>query len=95
MQIVLLILVPPILLFGFALILMWLPLPQPFPSPLSQGRNVVAAMTTGILGIGYTVALMAYVLSSIRQAGQAWDAVFTRRGLASQSYLGFGRQYHG
>ena len=53
-RILLLILVPPVLLFGFALILMWLPLPQPFPAPLSHGRNLVVAVATGILGIGYS-----------------------------------------
>ena len=95
MRILPLILVPPVLLFGFALILMWLPLPQPFPAPLSHGRNLVVAVATGILGIGYIVGLAAYLLSSVRQAGRDLDPVFTSRGLTSQSYQAFGRQYRG
>jgi len=95
MRIILLLLLPPILLFGFALILMWLPLPSSFPVALSQGRNLIAAAMTGLLGIGYIVGLTLYLISSVRQAGRILDPLFASRGLASQSYLGLGRQYHG
>lgn len=95
MRTLLLILVPPVLLFGFALVMIWLPLPQPFPSSMSKGRNLMAAVTTGILGTGYLIGLAAYLISSFRQAGRVLDPVFTPRGLTSQSYLGLGRQYQG
>ena len=95
MRVVLIILVPAILLFGVALLLLWLPLPGPLPAPLSRGRNLMAAVTTGVLGLGYVLGLAVYVISSVRQAGQTLDAALTARGLASSSYLGVGRRYHG
>jgi hypothetical protein len=95
MQLLLLIFVPPILLFGFALIVMRLPLPRPFPPPQSNGRNLMAAVTTGILGVGYMIGLAVYVISLFLQAGRDLDAVFAPYGLTSRGYLVFGRQYHG
>ena len=95
MRVVLLILVPAILLLAVALLSLWLPLPGPFPAPLSRGRNLMAAVVTGVLGVGYVVGLAVYVISSVRQAGRALDPALTARGLASSSYLGAGRRYHG
>jgi hypothetical protein len=95
MRIVLLILVPPILLFGFALVMMRLPLPQPFPPSLSGGRNRMVAVMTGVLGLGYIVGLAVYLISSFLQAGRVLDPAFTSRGLTSESYMAWGRQYQG
>ena len=95
LRILLLILVPPILLFLCALIILWIPLPQPFPAPLSGGRNRTSAIITGVLGIGYLVGLVVYVISSLLRAGRMLDPVFTLAGLVSRSYWVFGRQYNG
>ncbi len=95
MRVVLMILVPAVLLFGVALLLLWLPLPGPFPAPLSRGRNLMAAVVTGVLGLGYVVGLVVYVVSSVGQAAQTLDAALTARGLASSSYMGTGRRYQG
>jgi hypothetical protein len=71
------------------------PLPHPFPEAKSLERNRVAAITTGILGVAYLVALTVYAVSWFLQAGQALDATLVPLGLTSTSYMGFGRQYHG
>ena len=72
MRILFLILVPPVLLFGCALLMMSLPLPQPFPPPLSDGRNQMAAVITGILGVGYVFGLALYLVSSVLRVGRVW-----------------------
>jgi len=95
MKTLLLILIPPILLLGLALLLMWLPLPAPFPAPLSQGRNLLTAALTGLLGLGYLAGIGVYLFSSFRQASAILDTALTSRGLAGQNHQGFGRQYHG
>ena len=95
MRIILLLLVPPLLIFGCALIMIWVPLPRPLPPALSSGRNLMAAVATGILGIGYVVGLAVYLVSSFSATGRVLDPVFASRGLASQGYMLFGRQYHG
>ena len=95
LRILLLLLVPPILLFSCALIMMWIPLPHPFPPALSGGRNLISAIVTGFLGAGYIVGLAIYVVSSFLRAGRILDPVLTPAGLVSESYMIFGRQYHG
>ena len=95
LRVLLLVLVPPILLFLCALVTLWMPLPQPFPPPLSGGRNRMAAVMTGILGIGYVAGLAAYVIASVLRAGRILDPVLASAGLVSESYRVFGRQYTG
>ena len=95
MKIVLLILIPLILFFGFAVLLIWLPLPPPFPAPLSRGRNLMTAVLTGVLGVGYVAGLAFYLFLSIREASYILDPALTSRGLAAQNHYGLGRQYHG
>jgi len=56
-RILLLILVPPILLFLCALLFLWVPLPHPFPLALSTERNQMAAFEVGIMGMGYLIGL--------------------------------------
>ena len=95
MGIVLVILGIPILLFACALVMMWVPLPGPFPPPVSQGRNLMAAIITGVLGMGSVIALTVTLFSSFLQAGRVLDRVCTSLGLTPRSYMIFGRQYHG
>jgi len=95
LRILWLLLALPILLFLCALIGMWLPLPQPFPPALSSGRNLTSAIVTGILGAGYIMGLAVYVVASFLRAGRILDPVLASREMASKSYRGFGRQYHG
>lgn len=95
LRVLLLILVPPILLFLCALVILWMPLPQPLPPPLSGGRNRMAAVMTAILGLGYLAGLAAYVIASVLRAGRILDPVLASAGLVSESYRVFGRQYTG
>ena len=95
LRILLLLLVPPVLLFLCALAMMWIPLPHPFPSALSGERNQMSAIVTGVLGAGYLVGLAVYVVSAFLRAGRFLDPVLASVGLASESYLVFGRRYRG
>jgi hypothetical protein len=95
LRILLLILVPPVLLFLCALVVVTVPLPHPFPPPLSGGRNRMSAIVTGILGAGYIIGLTVYVIASFLRAGRILERILTSAGLVSESYLVFGRQYHG
>jgi len=95
MRTLLIIIVPPLLIFVCALLIVWLPLPQPFPPALSGGRNQVAAVVAGLLGLAYLVGLALYLIASFRQAGQALDSPFLARGLTAENYLGVGRSYRG
>jgi hypothetical protein len=49
------------LIFGLALLTIWLPLPQPFSPPPGKERNMVVAALTGVLGLGYLVGLVVYL----------------------------------
>jgi hypothetical protein len=91
----LLILVPSVLLLACALIVLWVPLPGPFPPPFSDGRNLLVAIVTGILGIGTIVGLAVYVVSSFLRAGRGLDPTLEAMGLVSERYLAFGRRYRG
>lgn len=95
LRILLMLLIPPILLFLCALIIIWLPLPQPFPPALSGGRNLMSAIVTGVLGAGYIVGLAVYVVATFLRAGRVLDPVLASAGMVSKSYLVFGRQYQG
>jgi hypothetical protein len=55
----------------------------------------MAAILTGILGAGYLIGLTVFVIASFRRASHALDSVLTSAGLASESYLLFGRRYRG
>jgi hypothetical protein len=94
-RIILLILLPPIILFVFALAMIVTPLPHPFPEAQSPERNRMAAITTGVLGAAYLVGLTVYAVSWFLQAGQALDSSLVPLGLTSEGYMGFGRQYRG
>ena len=95
MKIVMLLFASIILLFFCALILMWMPMPKPFPPPLSKGRNLMAAITVGVLGMADVIALAIYVISLPLQAGRALDPILTPAGFGAQRYIVFGRRYKG
>jgi hypothetical protein len=95
LRLLLLLLIAPILLLACALISMWLPLPRPFPPALSSGRNLMAAIVTGVLGVGYLVGLTAYAILAFLRAGRVLEPVLVSEGMGSESYLMFGRRYQG
>lgn len=95
MRIVLLIVVPVVLLFGVALAIMWLPLPRPLPPALGRTRTVIAAVTTGVLGVGYLIGIVICLFALLRQAGQALDPALLGLGLTLQADVVVGRLYRG
>ena len=95
MRILFLVLVPLVLIFACALLMIWAPLPRPFPPALSGARNKVAAIVTGVLGLGYVIGLTVTLVSAFAHGGRALDPAFTAAGLAPSSHLLFGRQYQG
>ncbi len=95
MRIILMIVVPALLIFAVALIVLWVPLPRPLPPPASGARNLMAAATTGILGVGYLAGVLVYVFSSLAGASRALDAAFASRGLVAQGTVLTGRRYEG
>jgi hypothetical protein len=90
-RILLLLLVLPVLLLLCILTVYRLPLPP----LLSGSRDLVAALSAGLVGIGYLLALTFYLLWSLRHSAQALDPVLEPLGLVGRGYAGFGRQYAG
>jgi hypothetical protein len=95
MRLILLILIPPVILFILTLALILAPLPHPFPEAKSPERTRLAAITTGVLGVLYLIGLAVYVVSWFLQVGQALDPALEPLGLTAEGYRGFGRRYHG
>jgi hypothetical protein len=95
LRVLLLIVVPAVLLLACALIVLWIPLPGPCPPAFSDGRNLLAAIVTGVLGIGSLVGLAVTVVSSFLRAGRGLDPALETVGLVSERYLAFGRRYRG
>jgi hypothetical protein len=87
--------VPIILIFVCALIILLMPLPAPFPPPASKARNLVAAIATGVLGMGYLVGLVVYFVVGLSGSSRALDPALTPLGLTARGYMVFGRQYTG
>lgn len=94
-MLIVLLLLPPVFLFGLALGLIWAPLPQPFPVPLSADRSFMAAVITGILGLGYLAGMLFYVTARFRKSSRRMDSIFIAKGLTPGPYMLFGRRYVG
>ncbi len=88
-------LVLPVLLFACALLMIWVPLPLPFPPAMSGRRNLMAAVVTGLLGLGYVVGIGAYATAQFLRAGRVLDPVLVTAGLDAQGYALVGRRYRG
>lgn len=90
-KIILAILIPTLLLFGLALVLLRMPL----PAALDQRRNLFVAVLVGFLGLAFLVGLSAYLFNLFRGQARALDPVFARWELGAGSYTLLGRQYQG
>jgi len=95
MRLILLLVLPVLVLFGLALVLMWAPLPRSFPPALSSARNLMAAITVGVLGMMYLAGVAVVVVRQILRAGCSLDEVLAAHGLAPASGLLLGRDYEG
>lgn len=92
---VLLLLVPPFIITGIALLLILIPLPAPLPEPGSHARNLPAAILTGVMGLTWVCALCIFVVYSFQSAGLKLEASLTSKGLKASYFPVFGRQYQG
>jgi hypothetical protein len=95
LHVLFLVLVLPVLLLACALLMMGMPLPRPFPPAMSRGRNLLAAVATGMMGLGYLAGLAVYAVAHFVRAGRVLDPVLVAAGLEPQGYLLVGRQYRG
>ncbi len=94
MRLLLLIVVPPILLFICALAMLAVPLPDFFPLPWSRGRNQLSAILVGgVGGLGYLVSLTFYLVWTVTAPARSVDRVFIGLGMSSERYMLFGRHY--
>lgn len=91
MQILLWLLILPILLVLCILTAYRVPL----PTSLAGSRDLVAALTAGVAGIGYLLALALYLLWSLRRSARGLDSILEPMGLVGSRYAGFGRRYTG
>ena len=95
MRLILLLVLPVLLLFGLALVLMWAPLPRSFPPASSSARNLMAAVTVGVLGMVYLAGVVVVVVHRIFRAGRSLDEVLAAHGLAPAKGLLLGWVYEG
>jgi hypothetical protein len=95
MRMILLLVLPVLVLFGLALVLMWVPLARPFPPALSSARNLMAAMAVGLLGMVYLAGVAVIIVGQVLRAGRSLDEVLAAQGLAPAKGLLLGRVYEG
>lgn len=95
MRLILLLVLPVLLLFGLALVLMWAPLPRSFPPASSSARNLMAAVTVGVLGMVYLAGVVVVVVRRILRAGRSLDEVLAAHGLAPAKGLLLGWVFEG
>ncbi|MCJ7738032.1 MAG: hypothetical protein MUQ10_12100 [Anaerolineae bacterium] len=95
MRLILLLVLPVLVLFGLALVLMWAPLPRPFPPALSSARNLMAAIAVGVLGMITLAGVVVVTVGQVWRAVRSLDEVLAAHGLAPASGLLLGRGYAG
>ena len=91
MRILILLLALPILLLLCALTAYRAPL----PAALAGSRDLIAAASSGLLGLGYLAGLLVYLLVSLRRSGRTLDPVLLPRGLSPAWAPPLGRRYTG
>ncbi|MCK5848072.1 MAG: hypothetical protein KAH01_02595 [Caldisericia bacterium] len=94
-RVLIFLLVIPILILILAFVILWLPLPGLASEPGSRSRNLVAAITVGIFGLGLIVALVAYLLKVLKTASHCMDKYFLAKGLVISKAYSYGRSFHG
>lgn len=87
--------IPPLLISGSALLLLRMPLPQPFPPASSAARNLLAAILTGVCGFIYLISITVYIVLSFFQASEIPGKLCETYGLTEQSHTLWGQQCRG
>jgi hypothetical protein len=91
MRLLLLILIPPLILFALALLLLRLP----WPAALRPHQNLVVAIAMGVLGLVYVAAVAWYVIDIFVVNSRVLDPAFTALGFSARPHLPFQRRYQG
>ncbi|MBN1437120.1 MAG: hypothetical protein JW936_08585 [Sedimentisphaerales bacterium] len=98
MRIILILFAAPIILLGFALLVMLVPLPGPLPEARSDGRNLIAAISTGILALIGLVTLTIHIVRALRLSGNLEQSLlepFTKETFTCENYQVVGRKFQG
>jgi hypothetical protein len=91
LQTLLWLLILPILLVLCTLAVYCVPLPASF----SGSRDLIAALSAGVVGAGYLSTLAFYTLRSVGRAQRALDPILAPLGLVASETPGLGRRYTG
>ncbi|MBN1935524.1 MAG: hypothetical protein JW934_12725 [Anaerolineae bacterium] len=84
-----------LVIFVCAILLLATPLPGPLPEPFSKGRNLMAAICTGTLGLLFLGAFAIYLVAGVLGRGGEFDPAFTEAGFTARGYMLVGREYRG
>ncbi len=84
-----------LVLFAAALMLIFLPLPRPFPPAMSSERNLLSAIIVGVLGMIFLVWYTIGAVGGITKARNTLDPIFCELGFTKSIYLLVGRSYLG
>lgn len=95
MKSLILMVVPPLLILGLAIFLLWVPLPSIAARPWSHDRNLPVAIFTGLIFLCYSVAFIWYMVATFLRAGNYLDPVMVSLGFSGRGNLFVGRSYHG
>lgn len=95
MRLIALLVLSVLLLLGIALVLIWAPLPRPFPPALSSARNLMAAVTVGVLGLGVLAGVAALAVGQASGAGRRLGQSLAAIGLVRVRSLPLSRAYVG
>ena len=91
LKIFFLILVIPVLIIATMTVTYFIPL----PGILEDSRELIGAITSGIVSFLYLVFLAIYTIYSFRKAGRKFDRVLSGYGLTKKSFRYFGKSYSG
>jgi hypothetical protein len=91
MRLLLLLLIPPLILFALALLLLRLP----WPEALHPHQNLIVAITVGVLGLVYVAGVAWYVIDAFVVNSRVLDPAFAALGFSARPHLPFQRRYDG
>jgi hypothetical protein len=86
---------PFVALLLLALVLTLMPLPEPLPAARSSARNLLAAVSVGVLGAAYVLVIAVISVGSFTSRGGALDEILASKGMRSAGHMIFGRRYRG
>lgn len=95
MRLLLLLLILPIGLVVWIAISLAVPMPAPIPPAWSDGRNLFAAISTGLLGAAGVAGIAAFAFRGLLHAASCLDGTFGAMGLAPAGHRMFARHFVG